>query len=133
MSMARVKTLWLWFTGGLWVGLVAGAVVGMLAAWDARHRVASVKVEAQVMLDQAREHEETLRTCERRLGLAEVLAEVHQENFGRARTLLGALVDEVRTDDADLADQLASIVIESQRPADAGEQLARWLLDTGPR
>ncbi len=122
----------LWFAGGLWVGLVAGAAVGVVVAWDARHRVAMVEAEAELLVEQATVDGEALRSCERRLGLAEVLAEVHQENFGRARTLLGVLVEDVRGDDEELADQLASIVIESQRPADAEEQLARWLLDKGP-
>jgi hypothetical protein len=80
-------------------------------------------------VEQASVDGEALRSCERRLGLAEVLAELHQENFGRARTLLAALVEEVRVDNEELADELDSIVIESQRPADAGEQLAGLLIE----
>jgi len=126
MSGSRRKTLW--FAGGLWVGLVAGASVGMLVAWDARLRVASARMEVEAMQDLDREQEDALRTCERRQRLAEVLAEIHQENYGRARSLLAVLVEDVRLDDGELAEELASIVIESDRPPSAARELSEFLL-----
>jgi len=125
-TAARGRALWLGIS--FWLGLVAGAGVGLVAAVDARHRVGVLDANLSELQASQRLDAQRLLECQRRVDVGTVLAELQQENFGTARRLVTELAERLRVDEPKLADELEALVIEPGGHDVVGERLATLFL-----